>query len=763
MWPVSLILQSLGKVSQKSSGIEGEPQQEKHSQERTMVMEKKKGLTQVCWGPAVFLLFLGICLWFHPTAYSKTYIGGFPYAQYAFLQAGDYVLEITYADAPAGGKVTISSQALVDEQNRQGVILAEEAFPETAGVISLAFHLEQGTRDIVVSHDAGEGLPVFDQITLQSIQLLDRDNYFLGGCMILSAVFVFFFGRKCKEPAFRIPLLLAGIGIAASLPLMSDALKWGHDIPFHLARIEGLYQGLRSGAFPVRINPIQLEEFGYLSAAMYPQLFLYPVALLRFLGVSTMLCYKILLFGTSIATAFICHYSVKGITKSEKTGLIGAVLYTFAAYRLTDLYTRAAVGEALAMVFFPLVAWGIYELLWGEKKKWYLLALGITGVLQSHILSMEMCLVFLVAVSVFWLCTGRKTFRGDRLKRIARGFLAAGMVVVWNISLWLPILFYSREGMQVYGSKNDLSLSAAYFSQMFSFFAEAAGPNQVSGNTRGEMPITVGGILLVCGVLLVIVLLCKKREEYTSVEKIGYFCLCMGGIALVLSSFVFPWQQLQKIEWLNRLITPIEFVWRFLAVASFFLCVAGAAGIVAFQERFGGAKWLMPVIMAMLACSTGYYFDRISYTLEDMADKMVIAGINDSSTSEYLYEESVLTDFNREDSVIQCNNGSEIEYSDYHKNGTFLSVRVTPKRVEPGAKLLFPLYGYTGYQVNVNGEPVEWERLNSRVACDLPVGESLIEICYKGPTAFAVADIIGWAAVMGSAGFAVVKKRMAER
>lgn len=31
------------------------------------------------------------------------------------------------------------------------------------------------------------------------------------------------------------------------------------------------------------------------------------------------------------------------------------------------------------MTFLPLVLWGIYEVLWGDCKKWYLLMLGMAG------------------------------------------------------------------------------------------------------------------------------------------------------------------------------------------------------------------------------------------------------------------------------------------------------------------------------------------------------------------------------------------------
>ena len=52
-----------------------------------------------------------------------------------------------------------------------------------------------------------------------------------------------------------------------------------------------------------------------------------------------------------------------------------------------NLYTRATLGESLAMIFFPMVLLGLYEVLRRDEKRWPLLALGMTGVCMSHLLS----------------------------------------------------------------------------------------------------------------------------------------------------------------------------------------------------------------------------------------------------------------------------------------------------------------------------------------------------------------------------------------
>ena len=131
---------------------------------------------------------------------------------------------------------------------------------------------------------------------------------------------------------------------------------------------------MQNGEFPVRINPLQSGGYGNLSPTMYPSLFLYPVAILRFFGVSAMLCYKVLLTAMNIATAFLSFYAVRAITGSEKSAWLMSVLYTFATYRLTNLYYRAALGESLAMVFHPCYCGAPMKYFMGRRRNgfsWY--------------------------------------------------------------------------------------------------------------------------------------------------------------------------------------------------------------------------------------------------------------------------------------------------------------------------------------------------------------------------------------------------------
>jgi hypothetical protein len=72
-----------------------------------------------------------------------------------------------------------------------------------------------------------------------------------------------------------IVLILYVSVLMASLPLLLPYLIKGHDMTFHLNRILGIEETLKSGMFPVRLNGYSLNGYGYADPVFYPQLFLY--------------------------------------------------------------------------------------------------------------------------------------------------------------------------------------------------------------------------------------------------------------------------------------------------------------------------------------------------------------------------------------------------------------------------------------------------------------------------------------------------------
>ena len=181
-----------------------------------------------------------------------------------------------------------------------------------------------------------------------------------------------------------------------SIPYLNFATIFTHDISYHTNRIVAISEELKNGQFPVLIHSNLLDGFGYANSLFYPELFLYIPSILTVWGINFLTSYKILTIITTFFTFLITFYSANRIFKKKNIAWVITILYGCAFYRLSDLYERGAIGEVLALTFLPLVLCGLYEIIFGENKKWWIICFGIFGVMNSHVLSFAMMIVFIL-------------------------------------------------------------------------------------------------------------------------------------------------------------------------------------------------------------------------------------------------------------------------------------------------------------------------------------------------------------------------------
>ena len=235
--------------------------------------------------------------------------------------------------------------------------------------------------------------------------------------------------------------------VMASIPLFNNYLIRGHDIYFHLMRIEGLAQGLGAGEFPVRIQPAWYDGYGYAVSVFYSDLFLYPAALLRLLGISLQDAYKVYVVLCNVATTLISGYSFGKIFRKREIGVFGSCLYTLSPYRLVNLYTRGALGEYTGMIFWPLLIYSCVLLLNEDRKKVQiqkgavLMGISMAGMLQSHMLTAEIaCMVLLLLVIVY--C--RRIFHKEVMLAGCGAVAAALGLSAWFLIPFLDYMLFER-------------------------------------------------------------------------------------------------------------------------------------------------------------------------------------------------------------------------------------------------------------------------------------------------------------------------------
>jgi len=703
---------------------------------------------------AGLLVLFAVGMFFQASPYVKEMDENQHYYTFHFLQEGDYDLKITYVGFEVGDTIRIYSDELVDSSNHVGVTLAECTVNESAGIVRIPISLPAGTYNLNVVSDAKVGY--FAEGFIQSVSLQNKDNFFLTVLFLGMAFLILLCGMNDK---FRVPLVLLGMAILASFPLFADFLYLGDDMQFHLSRIEGIYQAMRTGNFPVRLNAVQNAGYGDLSATMYPQLFLYPVAGLRFFGVSLMLCYKVLILFINIVSAFVSYYSVKNLCNSQKIGMWASILYTFSSYRLINVYIRCAIGESLAMAFLPMVIWGTYEVLWRNRDKWYILAFGMTCVLQSHVLSTEMYVLFMAIELVIWLIWSRKA---EFWQRVFSGVKAVGLTLLLNAGFLIPFLYFSGQDLQCFHLENQLADYQTYLIQMFSMYFLANGEGLKMGSTQNEMGLSVGAVLLFGGILFCVNQV--RRTGNVKTGKLGMRCLAYGITALWFSSWLFPWEPLLKLEWFSKISAPLQFPWRFLSVASTLLCIVAAIAIAEFSADRVISCGLSVLTAGLIFCSTCYCFDMICQQKTCLSDKMEVESVfhSDSMYMYYLSDEFEAwhLEFAKNEAVVRCAEGADVTFSDYEKRGT--DIQVTTHN-PGGAKdlLVFPLYGYPGYEIRVDGKVVDTKIHGNPmpfVACDLPEGTAHITVSYRGLPIYRAGDLITIVTVISVGATVIFKK-----
>lgn len=497
---------------------------------------------------------------------------------YITLTAGEYDLEISYTSSE-DAVCEIYSGSAVNGDNSAGQVLATADMPAGNGTCKVRYTTGSTLRNVEfkIYYNGGE-------LRIHSIANRRTGN-FTDSFVILILIYAFeaafvLLLYRCQNsltgnlsPLWNFCLLTC-LAVVATIPVMNDFQAVSHDYLFHYGRINGIAEHLRNLSLTHPVMCISMTEhsgYGYITPVMYPQLFLYIPAFLRLAGCSMLNAYKILIFLTNCATAYIAYFSYTRIFRSRQTGMLSAALYVMGIYRLADIYTRGALGEFIAMAFLPLLLYGMYEILCGDCRKWYYAFLGYTGVIQSHIITVLLAAVCCFIAVVFCL----KHLCHDK-KRIVALLSAAASTLFCNLWFIVPFIQYSCLDLNANQPETRLHFTGIYLSQMFASFVSNGNPMYETGTTAGEMPLTVGTITLV-GMVCFIHYALHAHGTAAEPRKKGIYCLFAGTFALFASSVYFPWQAITSTE-LGSHFT-IQFLCRLLTVACLFLSPVTALGL----------------------------------------------------------------------------------------------------------------------------------------------------------------------------------------
>lgn len=447
-----------------------------------------------------------------------------------------------------------------------------------------------------------------------------------------------------KENKISFCLFVITMLVAIS-PLISRYCINGHDLEYHLLRIESLKEGILIGKPFLKVNTLFFGGMGYASSMFYSDLFMYIPAILRVLGLSIGKSYHIyvgLIFILCYLSTYYCTYKMTG---SKYMGSLAAVILTLCPYHMDDMLVRGACGEYMAFIFVPFVVYGVYNVLFESMDKPYIFGIGFAGLILSHPATLVLNVVFAIVAFVVFI----KRLFADK-KIIIRLIITTIVTVLITAFQWLPML-EQMINTKFYVSNDTIDMldAAVDFSVIFTQVFPAAG------------------ILLL---IIVIPRIFLSRADNPILVFVDLM-LGMGMIFAIGTSNVMPWERVE------RFLRFIQFPWRLFIMTSTLLSMAGAIIIVLFAQKIIEGKmelalFVVTSLAIALALShqnenaTGYYdyandyYSYKPYTANVIGGEWLPVAVTDREAlvglSDYMIDsEGNYLDFTRSRAVISGN------------------------------------------------------------------------------------------------------------
>lgn len=411
---------------------------------------------------------------------------------------------------------------------------------------------------------------------------------------------------------------------------------------------------------------------------------------MRIIGFPVVTSYKFYVFLINVGTVLISYGCFKKIFGKSETAVLTSLAYATAGYRIVCIYVRSAVGEYSAMMFFPLIMLAVYQFYTSESKDWkfyrkyaFVLALGMSGVIGTHILSTEMVVITLIMLCiVLWKRTIRK-------KVLCAYMLAVVETIALNLYFVIPFLdFFINMQVSVNYASDDIKIiqeQGAYIGQYFAVFQSMFGMSEMDLSARMNLS---PGLLLMLTLGIAFVLWVNKKAT----KEMSFF-FCFSVVLLFMASNLFPWNHLGLHYKLGKIISQVQFPWRYIGIAIPFLIML-MGSIFKYIEtdmekcrRFSAIVIGTCMVMGIFylsdysnSASMRYYYDTTEL------DAYAYGG------GEYL---RAWTDTDAFTGEVAWENMKEV--SVVSRNGTCMELYCEASDVEGMVEL--PILNYRGYQI----------------------------------------------------------------
>ena len=516
-------------------------------------------------------------------------------------------------------------------------------------------------------------------------------------------------------------IIIIAVSIIICIPLFSMNLSDYNEYRIHIGRVASIKQVITDDNIQPLISYKHMNGFGYALNVFYGPITTYIPIIISFAVVSASFAIKIFTLLTVLISGLAMYKFVKHSTKNNIISIISALIYMCAPYKLTDIYSRNAVGEYTAFIFIPILFDGLYKLLNGENKDKKLLIIGIVGLILSHTITTIYTAIFAI---VYIAINYKKFFEKEKIKKAAISILISLLLCLFYVAplleykLFTNYTIFDQDRMNTYGT--DVYEQSLDFKGFFE--------NELSKND--ELITSLGCISIA---LTLITIICYKRVKKEYKQDYNVY-LIFSLISLFMSSKLFPWFIMPKF------LTVIQFGWRMLGFYIFFNAIICGINVYTLMGMIKKEKikniLLIIVISATILLAvlrTDNYFETYNSNVDKNFENTIY---NSERISPYQINRDYmpLKAINNISYLKERDNRTYIldgEADIIEENKEKLNDIIKIDNVE-NATIELPFLYYPGYEVTLNGKQINiFESDNGFIA--LNVQESgTIEIKYKG-------------------------------
>lgn len=538
---------------------------------------------------------------------------------------------------------------------------------------------------------------------------------------------------KTKLIDYIIILIFA---IIVSIPMLNEDFNiYSDDGIQHIARLMGTTQSIEEGQIIPVIMSNFCNGFGYSWNIFYSPLTAFLPLVFSIFTHSFELILKLFIILVAFLSGIAMYEFVNKISKNRYAGLMAAMVYIFAPYRLTDTYIRVAISELTSFIFLPIVFHGMYNIFNSEEKsikKSLLLGLGATGLIITH----SVIAMYTAIFCFIYLLINIKELKNKQVIK---------MLVINILLIILLTSFYTIPLLEHKLSADYEVFKPGRMERTDSLIQNKVKPIQLIYTAPYSFCFEIG---LVSIIGLVLTILAYKKTE-KSVKKFYWFALMSGIVCVIMSLNFFPFEKMPAI------LKMIQFTFRLLEFSSFFFAVLAGINYSLVIKNFKLRDILILCFVTILLLMPAYN-NCVGFGKQWSEDKLWPAvEVNENTgrvhagcaTFEYLPSKAYENlDYikTRENRVYVLSGSATIENEE--KNGTKMTFNVS--NIEENTTLELPYIYYLGYNIQIeqNGQILTletFESSNGFVAVNLPNTESgKITVKYTGTTIMQISYIV---------------------